>query len=175
MIISYKGIKPNASKAAFVAENAVVAGNVTLEAGSSIWFCAVVRAEEESVAVGEYSNVQDNCTLHSSKGFPVKIGSNVTIGHNAVVHGCTVGDGSLIGMNATILNGAKIGKNCLVGAGALVTENKSFPDNTLILGVPARAVGTIDEEAARQIAENAQAYLKKANEYGSLGIQAKPL
>lgn len=175
MIISYKGIKPNVSNAAFVAENAVVAGNVTLERGSSIWFCAVVRAEEEGVTVGEGSNVQDNCTVHSSKGYPVKIGSNVTIGHNAVVHGCTVGNGSLIGMNATILNGAVIGKNCLVGAGALVTENKSFPDNTLILGVPARAVGTIDDEAARQIAENAEVYLKKAKEYGSLGIQAKPL
>lgn len=175
MILSYKGKSPDVSKSAFIAENAVAAGNVTLKSGSSIWFCAVVRAEEESITVGENTNIQDNCTVHSSKGFPVKIGNNVTIGHNAAVHGCTVGDGSLIGMNATVLNGAVIGKNCLVGAGALVTENKVFPDNTLILGVPARAAGTIDEKAERQLAENAAHYLETAKEYGSQKLKALPL
>lgn len=175
MILSYKGKSPNASKSAFIAENAVAAGNVTLKSGSSVWFCAVVRAEEESITVGENTNIQDNCTVHSSKGFPVKIGNNVTIGHNAVVHGCTVGDGSLIGMNATVLNGAVIGKNCLVGAGALVTENKVFPDNTLILGVPARAVGTVDKKAEGQLAENAKHYLEMAKEYGSQRLKALPL
>ena len=175
MILSYKGKAPIVSRAAFIADNAVAAGNVTLGKKSSVWFCAVVRAEEESVTVGENTNIQDNCTVHSSKGYPVKIGNNVTIGHNAVAHGCTIGDGSLIGMNATVLNGAVIGKNCIVGAGAVVTQNAVFPDNTLILGVPAKAAGTVSSVKARETEENADQYYKKAKEYGSSHLRAMPL
>ncbi|MEZ3421574.1 MAG: gamma carbonic anhydrase family protein [Eubacterium sp.] len=162
MIKTFLGKMPDIKHAAFVAENAVVIGDAVLKKGSSVWFCAVVRADSEKITVGENSNVQDNCTVHCSAGYPVIIGNNVTIGHNAVVHGCTIGDNCLIGMNSTILNGAKIGKNCIVGAGALVTEHKEFPDNALVIGVPARAVKILDEKAVRLITENAKQYSEKA-------------
>lgn len=168
MIKEFLGKTPDVKEASFIAENAVVIGDAVLKKGSSVWFCAVVRADVESITVGENSNIQDNCTIHCSAGFPVSIGDNVTIGHNAVVHGCTIGDNCLIGMNSTILNGAKIGKNCIVGAGALVAENKEFPDNSLIIGVPARAVRMIDEKTAEAIAENAGEYSENAKLYNSL-------
>ena len=167
MIISYKGIKPNASKAAFVAENAVVAGNVKLEAGSSIWFCAVVRAEEESVSVGEYSNVQDNCVLHVDIDAPLHIGDNVTIGHGAIIHGCTIVNNSLIGMGAIILNHAVIGKNCIIGAGALVTQNTVIPDNSLVIGSPAKVKRTVTDQEIDDITHNAIHYVNEAAAYMS--------
>ncbi len=165
MIKSIYGKTPQVSEASFIAENASVIGDAVLKKGSSVWFGAVVRADSERITVGENSNIQDNCTLHSSTGYPVTIGSNVTVGHNAVVHGCTVGDNCLIGMNSTILNGAEIGKNCVVGAGALVTENKKFPDNSLIIGVPAKSVKQIDDSAAVKIKENAAYYRIAAEKY----------
>lgn len=165
MIKTFLGKTPDIKEAAFIAENAVVAGDAVLKKGSSVWFCAVIRADSEKITVGENSNIQDNCTVHCSEGYPVEIGNHVTIGHNAVVHGCTIGDNCLIGMNSTILNGAKIGKNCIVGAGALVTEHKEFPDNSLIVGVPARAVKILDEKAVRLITKNAKQYSEKAKMY----------
>lgn len=167
MIITYKGKKPNISKAAFTADNSTIIGDVVIQEGSSVWFGAVIRGDEDSIVIGRNSNIQDNCTLHGDVGKPVIIGNNVTVGHNAVVHGCTVGDGSLIGMNSTILDGAKIGKNCIVGAGAVVTENKVFEDNTLIIGVPARAVAVLDSQAKEKIKLNAAHYVKKAKDYAN--------
>lgn len=165
MIKEFNKVMPQTEKSAFIADNSMVIGDAFLAENTSVWFGAVVRADSEKITIGENSNIQDNCTIHCSKGFPVKIGSNVTVGHNAVVHGCTIGDNTLIGMNATILNGAVIGKNCVVGAGALVTENKVFPDNSLIIGVPAKAVKSIDRAAEQSISENARHYVFLAEEY----------
>ena len=165
MIIDFNGISPDVSPSAFTAEGSKIIGNVTLCEDSSVWFNAVLRGDEAKITVGKGSNIQDNCTVHCDENYPVVIGENVTVGHNAVIHGCTIGDGSLIGMNATVLNGTKIGKNCLVGAGALVTENKEFPDNSLILGVPAKKVGDIDENAVAKIIANAEYYSKLAKKY----------
>ena len=124
-----------------------------------------MELDRDKISLGRGSNVQDNCTLHCDKGVPLIIGEDVTIGHNAVVHGCTIGDCSLIGMGSVILNGAKIGKNCLVGAGAVVGENKEFPDNSLILGVPARVVKVLDEERIEKILLNSRRYIAEAKEY----------
>ena len=165
IIKEYGGKTPDVSGAAFIAENAVIIGDVTLKKGSSVWYGAVLRAEEESITVGENSNIQDNCTVHCSTGHPVVIGDNVSVGHNALLHGCTVGAGSLIGMHSTVMNGASLGKSCLVGAGALVTENKKFEDNLLIIGVPAKAKCSLDENAAARLAENAAHYRRLAGEY----------
>lgn len=165
MVYDFGGVSPDISNSAFTAESAQIIGDVTLCEGSSVWFNAVLRGDDDKITVGKNSNIQDNCTVHCDKGLPVEIGENVTVGHNAVIHGCTVGDNSLIGMNATVLNGAKIGKNCIVGAGALVTENKGFPDNSLILGVPAKKVGEIDGATAEKIKQNALHYAKTAKKY----------
>lgn len=167
MIQDFMGKTPDIEKASFVAENASVIGDVVLESGTSVWFNAVLRADVDKIVIGENSNVQDNCTVHCTKGYPVFIGKNVTVGHNAVVHGCTIGDNSLIGMNATVLDGAKIGKNSIVGAGALVTERKEFPDNSLIIGVPAKAVKILDENAVKANLENAKHYTELAKEFSN--------
>src|SRR6266540_2295826 len=127
----------------WIAESATVIGRVRLKRDASIWFGAVLRGDNEWIEVGERSQIQDNATLHTDPGFPLVIGSNCVIGHNVILHGCMIGESSLIGMGAILLNGAKIGKNCLVGAGALITEGKEFPDNSLIVGAPARATRAV--------------------------------
>lgn len=167
MIQDFMGKTPDIEKASYVAENASLIGDVVLESGTSVWFNAVLRADVDKIVIGENSNVQDNCTVHCTNGYPVFIGKNVTVGHNAVVHGCTIGDNSLIGMNATVLDGAKIGKNSIVGAGALVTERKEFPDNSLIIGVPAKAVKILDENAVKANLENAMHYTELAKEFSN--------
>ena len=149
----------------FVAETAIIIGRVRLKSYANVWFGAVLRGDNEWIEIGERSDVQDNCTLHTDPGFPMTIGANSLVGHNVVLHGCTVGDNSLIGMGATVLNGAKIGKNSLVGAGALVTEGKEFGDNALIVGVPARAIRTLDEKAVKMIAEGADIYVRRWQRY----------
>ena len=151
----------------FVAETAVIIGRVRLKPFASVWFGAVLGGDNEWIEIGERSDVQDNCTLHTDPGFPLTIGANSLVGHNVVLHGCTVGDNSLIGMGATVLNGAKIGKNSLVGAGALVTEGKEFADNSLIVGAPARAIRTLDEKAIKLIAEGADIYVRRSARYAA--------
>jgi carbonic anhydrase/acetyltransferase-like protein (isoleucine patch superfamily) len=149
----------------WIAETAVVIGRVRLKSHASIWFGSVLRGDNEWIEIGERSDVQDNCTLHTDPGFPIVVGSNVLIGHNVVVHGAMIGSNSLIGMGAILLNGAKIGNNSLVGAGALVTEGKSFPDNSLIVGSPARAVRTLDTAAQEMIAKGADIYVRRWQSY----------
>jgi len=158
-------ISPEIDASAYITDSAKVIGNVKIDAGASIWFGTVIRGDNELIHVGENSNLQESCTLHTDPGFPLSIAKNVTVGHQAMLHGCSIGEGSLIGIQAVILNGAKIGKNCLVGAGALVTEGKEFPDNSLIVGSPAKVVRTLSEEAIAQMHGNTQNYVKRAQEY----------
>lgn len=143
-------------------DGAKVVGDVKLGKNVSVWYNAVIRADHEKVEIDDNSNVQDNCVVHVSKGYPVKIGKNVSVGHGAIVHGCTIDDDCLIGMGAIILNGAKISKNCLVGAGALITENKEFPEGSLIIGSPAKSVKQLSEEQIKGIRENADEYVNLA-------------
>lgn len=165
MIRSYKGKKPILGKDVFLAENAVVIGEVTLGERANIWYGAVLRGDEGSIVVGENSNIQDNATLHTGKEHPVTVGKNVTVGHNAIVHGCTVGDDTMIGMGACVLNGAVIGEGCIVGAGALVKEGQVIPAHSLCVGVPAKVVRELDEAAREKILENARMYVSLAKEY----------
>ena len=149
----------------WVADTAVLIGKVRLKHEASVWFGAVVRGDNEWIELGERSQVQDNATLHTDPGFPMTIGSNCVIGHNVIMHGCIIGDNSLIGMGAILLNGVKIGKNSLVGAGALVTEGKAFPDNSLIVGAPARAIRTVDDKIMQMIREGADIYVRRWKRY----------
>ena len=165
MIISYHGKTPEAGQAAFVAENAAVTGDVTLGKDSSVWFSAVIRGDGPHIEIGERSNIQDGCVLHADPGYPLTVGGRVTVGHGAILHGCEVGDGSLIGMGAIVLNGAKIGKNCIVGAGALVTGGKEFEDGMLILGSPAKAVRRLTPVEIASNLSSAKHYVEQAKEY----------
>jgi carbonic anhydrase/acetyltransferase-like protein (isoleucine patch superfamily) len=149
----------------WVAETATLIGRVRLMSDASVWFGAVLRGDNEWIELGERSQIQDNCTLHTDPGFPLTIGANCVIGHNVVLHGCSIGANSLVGMGAIMLNGAKIGANCLVGAGALITEGKTFPDNALIVGTPARAIRTLDNAAVKQIAAGADIYVRRWQQY----------
>lgn len=150
---------PSADKF-WVAPDAHVIGQVDLGDDVGIWFGAVLRGDNEPIAIGAQTNIQEGVMIHTDPGFPVTIGAGCTIGHHAIIHGCTIGENSLVGMGATILNGARIGKNCLIGANALVTENKEFPDNSLIVGSPARVVRTLDEAAAAGLGLSAQSYVR---------------
>ena len=143
----------------WIAPDANVIGSVTLGDDVGIWFGATLRGDNEPMTVGRGTNIQEGVMVHSDPGFPATIGEDCTIGHHAIIHGCTIGDNTLIGMGATILNGANIGKNCLVGANALVTEGKEFPDNSMIVGSPARVVRTLDEQAAEGIRKSAEKYV----------------
>jgi carbonic anhydrase/acetyltransferase-like protein (isoleucine patch superfamily) len=136
---------PQIHPTAYVASSAEVIGDVHMAEGSSVWFGVVIRGDSETIRIGKGSNVQDLSMLHADEGVPLTIGENVTIGHQVMLHGCTIGNGSLIGIQAVVLNNAKIGKNCLVGAGSVVTEGKEFPDNALIIGSPAKVVRIMDE------------------------------
>lgn len=152
---------PAIDPTAYVTESANIIGKARIEAHASIWFDVTIRGDNELITVGENSNVQEGCILHTDMGYPLTIGKNVTVGHQAMLHGCTIGESSLIGIQAVILNGAKIGKNCLVGAGALVTEGKEFPDNSLIIGTPAKAVRTLSEEDITRMQGNTASYVKR--------------
>jgi len=156
--------RPDVARARFIAWNAEVAGAVTLAEDTSVWFSATLRGDLEPIRVGRGSNVQDGAVIHTDVGLPCVVGERVTIGHRAVLHGCQVGDDCLIGMGAVVLSGAVIGKESVVGAGALVTEGKSFPPRSLILGSPARAVRTLDDTAMEKVRQNGEAYVKLAGD-----------
>jgi carbonic anhydrase/acetyltransferase-like protein (isoleucine patch superfamily) len=149
----------------WIADSAVVIGRVRLKSDASVWFNAVLRGDNEWIELGERSQIQDNAMLHTDPGFPLTIGENCVIGHNVVLHGCRIAANSLIGMGAVVLNGAKIGRNCLVGAGAVVTEGKEFADNSLIVGSPARVIRALDEKAVRAIADGADIYVRRWQQY----------
>ncbi len=156
--------EPEVSGALFIAWNAEVAGDVTLAEETSVWFSATLRGDLEPITVGRGSNVQDGATIHTDVGQPCVVGERVTIGHHAILHGCRVGDDCLIGMGAVVLNGAEIGKESIVGAGAVVTEGKRFPPRSLILGVPAKVVRTLDAAAVEKVRKNGQEYVRHAGE-----------
>lgn len=151
----------------FIAESASVVGNVVIEEDVGIWFGAVIRGDNETITIGASSNVQDNAVLHSDPGFPLTIGRLCTIGHKAMLHGCTIGENSLIGMNATALNGAVIGRNCLIGAGALITEGKHIPDNSLVVGAPGKVVRALDADAIARLTQSAQHYIGNAKRFAA--------
>jgi carbonic anhydrase/acetyltransferase-like protein (isoleucine patch superfamily) len=142
----------------FIAETATVIGKIRLKPGASVWFGAVLRGDNEWIEIGENSNVQDNCTCHTDMGFPLTIGANCTVGHNVILHGCTIEDGALIGMGSIVMNGARIGRNSVVGAGAIVTEGKVFPENSLILGAPARVARTLEPAQIAEMSGAAKFY-----------------
>lgn len=147
MIYALDGIAPDIDPVAWVAPGCQILGKVTLAADASVWFGVIMRGDNERITVGPGSNVQDNCVLHTDIGYPLTIGAGCTVGHKAMLHGCTIGDNTLIGMGATVLNGAVVGRDCLIGAGALVTENKVIPDGSLVMGAPGRVVRQLDAAA----------------------------
>lgn len=165
MIYALEGIAPDLAADAWVAPDADVIGRVVLEAASSVWFGAVLRGDNEEIRLGHGSNIQENSVLHTDPGFPLAIGPNCTIGHRAMLHGCTIGEGSLIGMGATVLNGAKIGRGCLIGAGALITEGKEIPDHSLVMGAPGRLVRVLDAEARAKLVLSAKHYQANARRF----------
>jgi len=152
---------PEIDASSFVADSATLVGKVTIQANTSVWFGATLRGDNERITIGENSNVQEGAVMHTDMGYPLTVGKNVTIGHQAMLHGCAIGDGALIGIQAVILNGAKIGAGCLVGAGALVTEGKEFPDNSLIIGSPAKAVRTLTAEDTARLLASADSYVQR--------------
>ena len=154
---------------AYIAEGARVIKDVIMEKNSSVWFNAVLRGDEEQIIIGEGSNVQDNCVIHVGPGCPTILGKGVTVGHLALLHGCRIGDNTLIGMNSTILNGAVIGKNCIIGAGSLITKGVEIPDNSLAFGRPAKIVRTVTETEIESNRYDADFYVKEADEYRSAG------
>ena len=150
---------PQIHPTAFIADNAVIIGDVVIEAHASVWFNAVIRADNDRITIGENSNIQDGSVLHADPGHPLTIGKNVTVGHMAMLHGCTIGDGTMIGIRATVLNGAVVSENTLVGAGALIAENKIFEAGLVLLGAPARVARTMDEEKAVRMPRAASHYV----------------
>lgn len=149
----------------WVAPDANVIGKIVLLSGSSVWFGCTLRGDNEIITVGEGSNIQENCVLHTDMGFPLTIGANCTIGHKAMLHGCTIGDNSLIGMGATVLNGARIGRDCLIGAGALITEGKEIPDGSLVMGAPGKVVRQLSPEAIAGLTGSAERYQDNMRRY----------
>jgi carbonic anhydrase/acetyltransferase-like protein (isoleucine patch superfamily) len=159
------GKSPQLAQGAWVAPSAEVIGAVELGENASVWFGVVIRGDNEPIRIGRNTNVQDLSVLHSDLGVPLTLGDNVTVGHQVMLHGCTIGDGSLIGIQAVVLNKARIGRNCIVGAGSVVTEGKEFPDNSLIVGSPAKAVRQLTEEQVKLLSHLAEHYVENAERY----------
>lgn len=164
MIMTLRGVTPRVSPDAFIAETAALIGDVTVGKDSSVWFGAVIRGDTEPITVGEGTSIQDNCVLHTEKGHPLTVGSNVTVGHGAIVHCTSVGDNTLVGMGAVLLDGAVIGKNCIIGAGAVVKEHAVVPDGTMMVGVPAKPVRELSPEVIAFL-HGASPYVALSKEY----------
>ena len=165
MIWMLEGVAPQIAADTWVAPDANLIGRVVLAEGASVWFGATLRGDNEEIVVGPGSNVQEGCVMHTDMGFPLTIGVNCTIGHKAILHGCTIGDGSLIGMGATVLNGAVIGKGCLIGAGALITEGKQIPDGSLVMGAPGKVVRVLDADAQQALIASALNYQRNMRRF----------
>ena len=165
MLYELEKTKVRAEGNYWVADSAVVVGNVLLKQDASVWFNAVLRGDMELITVGEGSNVQDGSVLHTDLGYPINIGAHVTIGHKVMLHGCDIGEGSLVGINSVVLNGAKIGKNCIIGANALITEGKVIPDNSMVMGSPGKVVKTLSEEQGALIRMGAKHYVENARRF----------
>ncbi len=165
MIYALGDLTPEIDADSWVAPDANVIGRVRLRAGASVWFGATLRGDNEWIDLGAGTNVQEGCTLHTDMGYPLSIGRDCTIGHNVILHGCVIGDESLIGMGATILNGARIGRNCLIGAGALITEGKEIPDGSLVMGAPGKVVRQLDETAFENLRRSASHYQDNMRRY----------
>lgn len=164
-IYQYKDKKPQIHRTAYVAQEATIIGDIVLHEDTSVWPGAVLRGDNEPIVVGPGSNIQEGTVMHTDMGCPLTLGPRVTVGHQAMLHGCTIGEGSLIGIQAVVLNRAKIGKNCLVGAGSVVTEGKEFPDNSLILGSPAKVVRELTPEALEALKQSALGYIAKKDSF----------
>ncbi len=171
MIYALDGVAPVIAADAWVAPDANIIGRVVLEAGANVWFGATLRGDNEEIRVGAGSNIQENCVLHTDMGFPLSIGADCTVGHKAMLHGCTIGAGSLIGMGAVVLNGAVIGQGCLIGAGALVSEGKVIEDGALVIGAPARVVRILDVDARARLLASAAHYRQNAARFRA-GLKA---
>lgn len=159
------GIAPDIAQDSWIAPDANLIGKIVVEEGASVWFGCTLRGDNEEIRIGTGSNVQENCVLHTDMGYPLVIGAGCTIGHKAMLHGCTIGENSLIGMGATVLNGAKIGKNCLIGANALITEGKEIPDGSLVMGAPCKVVRQLDEAAIEGLRKSAINYQKNMRRF----------
>lgn len=167
-VFALDGVTPSLPEGGcFIAHNATVLGNVKIADDAGIWFGAVLRGDNESIRIGRGSNIQDLCVLHTDPGFPLTIGEGCTIGHRAILHGCTIGDHTLIGMGATVLNGARIGRHCLVGAGTLVTEGKEIPDNSLVIGAPGRVARVLTNEEIVRLHRSAEHYAANARRFAA--------
>ena len=164
-IYELDGMAPTLAEGAWVADSAEVIGQVEMADNASVWYGCVVRGDSERIRIGRNTNIQDLSVLHADSDRPLTIGDDVTVGHQVMLHGCTIGDNSLIGIQAVILNGAKIGRNCIVGAGSVVTEDKEFPDNSLIIGAPAKVVRTLDEASAARLRAKAQHYVDNSERF----------
>ena len=165
MIYTLDGIAPTIGRDVWIAPGAHVMGKVVLEDEVGIWFGVTLRGDNEVIHIGRGTNVQENVVCHTDMGFPLTVGADCTIGHKAMLHGCTIGDGTLIGMGATILNGARIGRGCLIGAGALVTEGKEIPDFSLVMGAPGRVVRMLDADAQARLLASAEGYRRNARRF----------
>lgn len=170
-IRTFEGLSPRFPGGyVFVAGSAEVIGNVELGEDVGIWFGAVLRGDNETITVGRSSNIQDLCVLHTDPGFPLTVGAGCTIGHRAILHGCTIGDHSLVGMGAIVLNGARIGRHCLIGAGALITEGKEIPDNSLVIGAPGKVARTLSDDETAGLHRSAEHYLRNARRFAAAGL-----
>ena len=169
-IYGLDGEAPAIADTAYITDTAVLIGKVVVGEEASIWFGAVLRGDNEPIILGAGSNIQENAVLHTDMGYPLVIGEGCTIGHKAMLHGCTIGDNSLVGMSATILNGAVIGRNCLIGAGALITEGKVIPDNSLVIGAPGKVARTLGDEDVDRLRQSARHYADNARRFRA-GLQ----
>ena len=173
MIYALGDLRPLIHADTWVAPDANIIGKVVIEAGASIWFGATLRGDSEEIRVGAGSNVQENCVLHTDMGFPLTIGANCTIGHKAMLHGCTIGEGTLIGMGATLLNGCTVGRGCLIGAGALITEAKDIPDGSLVMGAPGKVVRALDADGQARLLKSAESYQANMRRFRAGLLQIK--